>query len=155
MENLQSKEEFLRSEYVKMLLNLDPNAGACWGKMNVQQMVEHMSDYVRIANGKSVYAIHTPADRIPKMQAFLMSEKPFQENTPNPLMPDIPAAVKHANKEAAIEELKNELDHFFNVFHKEPGKTLDNPFFGTLNYEQQIQLLHKHATHHLKQFGVI
>jgi hypothetical protein len=153
METIHSKAAFLKFEYTKKLLGLDANAPAVWGKMNVLQMIEHMSDYVRIANGKSVYALHTPADRLLKMQSFLMSEKPFQENTPNPLMPETPPAAKHDTKEDAIAELQQELNNFFRVFDANPSLKHINPFFGELDYPMQIQLLYKHATHHLKQFG--
>jgi hypothetical protein len=88
------------------------------------------------------------------MQAYLMSEKPFRENTPNALMPETPIPVKHASVKKAIDELQSELDYFFEVFKNEPGKKVTNPFFGELDYEMSVRLLHKHATHHLRQFGV-
>jgi hypothetical protein len=155
MENLQDKMDFLRFKYTILLEELDENAARKWGKMNVQQMIEHMADYVRIANGRTPMDVVTEAERIPRMQGFLMSEKPFPENTPNVLMADTPPPVRHATKEQAIGELQEEIDHFFAVHENEVGKTLKNPFFGELNYEQQVQLLHKHSTHHLRQFGVM
>ncbi len=154
MENIEHKASFLRSEYTKALSQLDADAPRKWGKMNVQQMIEHMCDYVRIASGKTPVEIITPEDKLPRMQGFLASEKPFPENTPNVLMPDIPAPVRHASKEDAIYELQQELDHFFAVHEQEEGRKTPNPFFGHLDYELQVQLLHKHAKHHLMQFGV-
>ncbi len=155
MENIQEKANFLRSEYTKKLSALQPDAQALWGKMNVQQMIEHMTDYVRIGSGRTLEKLITPEEHVPKMQAFLSSEKPFRENTPNVLMPETPAAVKHAAMKEAIDELQSELDHFFEVFKNEPGKKVTNPFFGDLDYEMSVQLLHKHATHHLRQFGIV
>ena len=154
MENLNDKALFLRSGYTKILSDLDDDTPRKWGKMNVQQMIEHMTDYVRIASGKTIMEIVTPEDRISKMQGFLESEKPFPENTPNSLMPDTPAPVRNASKEEAIEELEAELDHFFAVHEADANKITPNPFFGHLVFDQQVQLLHKHATHHLRQFGV-
>ena len=154
MENLQRKADFLRHEYTKVLLRLDADAPRKWGKMNVQQMIEHMSDYVRIANGKTKMQVVTPEDKLPRMQGFLASEKPFPENTPNVLMSDTPAPVKHATKQDAINELQSEIDHFFAVHEQDAGKITANPFFGDLGFDQQVQLLHKHATHHLRQFGL-
>ena len=155
MENIQQKADFLEKEYTKVLSHLDAEAPRKWGKMNVQQMIEHMSEYVRLASGKISLPVVTPDERLPRMQEFLNSEKPFRENTPNPLMPDTPAPVKHANKVDAIKELQAEIDYFFSVYKNEPGKTLASPFFGVLDFEHQVQLLHKHATHHLRQFGAI
>ena len=154
MENIQQKARFLQKEYTQVLHDLDSNAPRKWGKMNVQQMIEHMSDYVRIANGRTHVEIVTPAEHLERMQGFLASEKPFRENTPNSLMPEEPAPARHATKDEAIAELQNEIDYFFEAFGKESGRTLNNPFFGVLGYEQQVQLLYKHATHHLRQFGM-
>lgn len=151
---MQHKIDFLKNEYCKLLSNLDADAPRKWGKMNVQQMIEHMSYSFRIANGRLPMEILTPAENIDRMQAFLASEKPMRENTPNPLLPDEPPAVIHATKDEAIAELKSEIDFFFEVFEKEADKTLKNAFFGVLNFEQQVQLLYKHSTHHLRQFGV-
>jgi hypothetical protein len=154
MENIEKKADFLRNEYTKALGSLDANAERKWGKMNVQQMIEHMSDYVRIASGKTSVESVTPEERLPRMQGFLMSEKPFPENTPNSLLPDTPGPTRHATKEDAIGELQEEVAHFFAVHEAEPERVTPSPFFGPLNFEQQVQLLHKHSTHHLRQFGV-
>ncbi|MBL7693166.1 MAG: hypothetical protein JNM41_16350 [Flavipsychrobacter sp.] len=154
MENTQQKADFLRTGFTQKLTGLAADAPRKWGKMNVQQMIEHMSDYVRIANGKTPMEVLTPAENIDRMQAFLATEKPFRENTPNQLMSDEPPAVRNASKEEAVAELQQEIDHFFHAFETEQGKSLNNPFFGVLNFEQQVQLLYKHSTHHLRQFGV-
>ena len=154
MENIEAKKKFLKEEYAKRLSALDPNAERRWGKMNVQQMIEHMSDYVRIANGRTPMNIMTPEENLPKMQAFLASEKPFKEHTPNSLMPDMPADIRHSNTKDAIAALQSELDHLFGVFANDNKKTIANPFFGDLDFDMQVQLLHKHAWHHLRQFGV-
>lgn len=153
MENIQEKAYFLRVEYCPILTMIDADAARRWGKMNVQQMIEHMSDYVRIASGKTPMEVITEADKLPRMQGFLMSEKTFPENTPNVLMPDSPAPVRNTNKQAAIAELQQEIDYFFEVFDKDAEKKLNNPFFGELNFDMQVQLLYKHSTHHLRQFG--
>src|SRR5829696_857382 len=106
MENLQQKAQFLRSEYTKVLSHLNADAPRQWGKMNVQQMVEHMSDYVRVASGKTPMDVITPEENLPRMQGFLATEKPIRENTPNALMADSPEPVRFATKEQAIEELQ-------------------------------------------------
>ena len=153
MENLEYKKQFLKTDFTKILAQLPADAQRKWGKMDVQQMIEHMSEYVRIANGRTPMNVHTEADKLPRMQGFLMSEKPFPENTPNVLMPDTPLPARQPTKEAAIAELQGELDHFFAQHEAQEGKKLNNPFFGELDFPMQVQLLHKHATHHLRQFG--
>lgn len=148
------KANFIRNKFIPHLRTISSEEKGRWGKMNVHQMIEHMSGAMRQASGRDPYTIVTTEEHLPKMQAFLMSDKPFRENTPNALLPDEPEAPKHATVEEALEELKIEIEHFFEVFAKDPNKKITNPFFGELNYEQQVQLLHKHCLHHLKQFGV-
>jgi len=150
-----NKSQFLKEQLVPAIAAISPEFKPLWGKMNLQQMTEHMSrEGFQVANGKLPQALVTPEEHVPKMQAFLMSDKPFKENTPNSLMSLEPLPVKHPDMNAALEELQSEIDHFFTVYENEPGKAVMNPFFGSLDYEMQVQLLHKHALHHLKQFGV-
>lgn len=154
MENIPQKADFLRKEYVQLVSALDVATPGRWGKMNVQQMIEHMAEYIAMGYGKPPQTLNTPEEHLPRMRAFLESEKPFRENTPNALMADTPPPVRHATHHDAINELQAEIENFFQEFEQSPGKTVTNPFFGDLNYEQSVQLLHKHARHHLRQFGV-
>jgi hypothetical protein len=154
MENIASKKDWLKKEYTQRLTELAPNAERLWGKMNVQQMIEHMADYVRIANGRTPMEVITPEEHLERTQAFLQSEKPFKENTPNSLMSDTPPPVRHTEIKEAITELQEELDHLFEVFDNNAELKIANPFFGHLDLDMQVQLLHKHAWHHLRQFGI-
>ena len=150
------KENFLRTKLVPLLQRLDPATAPKWGKMNVQQMIEHYgSDAVRNASGRlKIDTIITPPENLDRMREFMMSDKPFKENTKNPLMGEEPAPLVHKTVQGAIGALQLELIYFFEVYEKEPQLIIRNPFFGDLNFEQNLQLLYKHALHHLKQFGV-
>lgn len=151
----ESKLNFLKNEFIPLLKKLQPDAKGKWGVLNGQQMVEHFSDAVRIANGSfGISQILTPAEHLEKIRSFLMSEKPFKENTKNALMSETPLPVRHSAMDAAVDELQNVFNHFFSMFEGNPGLTTMNPFFGHLNFEENIQLLHKHAMHHLTQFGL-
>lgn len=150
---MEDKAQFLREEFIPLLEQLPSDTKAAWGKMTVQQMIEHFADSVGIASGKIVHPnLITPPEQLDKMRSFLESEKPFRENTVNPLMPEVPAPVRNPSKVDAVKELKEELDFFFTVFEKNNLQVTRNPFFGDLNYEQNVQLLYKHALHHLRQF---
>jgi hypothetical protein len=148
------KSNFLKNEYLPLLMKVDPSIKPLWGKMNFQQMVEHMSDSIRIANGKAPHKLHTPTEVLDRYKAFLMTEKPFKENTKNVLLGDEPALVRHSSISKAFDELQNELNDFFKIFAPDHAKIITDPFFGDLNFTEWVQLLHKHAVHHLKQFGV-
>lgn len=151
------KENFLRTKLVSYLQQLDPSTSPQWGKMSVQQMIEHLGcEALTNANGRLKFDnIMTAPDHLVKMREFLMSEKPFKENTNNPLMGEEPTPLKYKTVQAAIGRLQQELIIFFEVYEKNPELIVRNPFFGDLNFEQNVQLLHKHALHHLRQFGVV
>jgi len=152
---VNNKADFLQKDFFSYLRSLDSATPSSWGKMSLQQMIEHFADAVRIASGKTAITVMvTPAEHLQKMQDFLMSEKPFRENTPNPLLPEVPPPVRNISIEEALKELKKEMDFFFSIFKENNQQQTLNPFFGELNFEQNVQLLHKHALHHLRQFGV-
>lgn len=150
-----NKVEFLQVEFPKLLSATDPATPPKWGKMSLQQMIEHMSDSVRIANGRDPKDCVTPVEHLPKMQAFMMSDKPFKENTINIQMPETPLPCRFDHVGDAIGELEQELNEFVDVFEQDKTKVITNPFFGDLNFEQWTQLLYKHGLHHLRQFGVV
>ncbi|MGH2564637.1 MAG: hypothetical protein ACRDE5_08995 [Ginsengibacter sp.] len=84
-----------------------------------------------------------------------MSNQPFRENIKNPLIPEEGFKLRKADMESAINILQKELDYFFELFEKHPELKTNNPFFGELDYNMNVQLLHKHAVHHLRQFGLV
>ena len=116
-------------------------------------MIEHFSDAVMNASGKLKLPVVYEGEKLRKFREFLMSEKSFLPETKNPLMSEAPMPPRCNTVEASINKLKEELICFFEEFKKNPEKITLNPFFGELNFEQNIRLLYKHALHHLKQFG--
>lgn len=149
------KELFLKHRFITLLRQIPSDTPPHWGKMSLQQMIEHFTDSICIASGKTAYAeIITSEEHLDKMRAFMLSDKPFKENTTNPLMPEVPAPVMNHSVGEAINELQKEMNYFFAVFEKNKLQVTRNPFFGDLNFEENVHLLHKHALHHLKQFGV-
>jgi hypothetical protein len=151
------KENFLRTKLITYLQRLDPATVPQWGKMSVQQMIEHYGDdAVRNANGRlKIEKIITPIEHLDRMREFMMSDKPFKENTKNPLMGEEPLPLRYKTVQAAIGVLQQELIYFFEAFEKDTQLITRNPFFGDLNFEQNVQLLYKHALHHLRQFGIV
>ena len=152
---MKTKEKFIKEEFTELLRKLPSEQKGKWGKLNAQQMVEHMSWAFRLASGRhSEKLIYNP-EITQKGYNFIMTEKPFRENTPNQLLSDEPAAVKNKNMGDAISELQSEIDYFFQVYSENSELRMINPFFGNLNFEEQVQLLHKHTTHHARQFDLV
>lgn len=150
-----SKESFLRENLVAVLKKLKPNQKGKWGMMSAQQMVEHFADAVKNATGKLYFPLLNKGERLQKSREFLMSDQPFKENTKNPLIPEEGIKLRKPDIETAISRVQKELDYFFELFGKHPDLKTHNPFFGDLDYKMNVQLLHKHAMHHLKQFGLV
>jgi hypothetical protein len=123
--------------------------------MNAQQMVEHFADAVKSANGKLILPLLNKDERLQKLREFLMSDEPFKENINNPLIPEGGFKLHKPDIQSAINKVQKELDYFFEIFEKHPEIKTQNPFFGELDYRMNVQLLHKHAMHHLRQFGLV
>jgi hypothetical protein len=150
------KETFLHDTFFHVLRSVEPSTAPLWGKMNLPQMVEHLSDSVRIANGKIRHeSIITPEERLPLMLGFLQSDKEFKPETKNAMMGETPLPVRHASLEEAVMELRTEMDDFKAYFMAHPGGRVRNPIFGDLDHTAWTQLLFKHFLHHLKQFGAV
>lgn len=149
------KEQFLQQEFIPLLEQLSDNEVGLWGVLSPQGMIEHVSDSFGYAYGRLKYTkLVTPPEHLEGYRTFILSEKPFKENTKNVLMPDEPAPLRHGSMTEAIEELRKEIKAFRDFYAAHPGHKELNAFFGELNYDEQVHLLHKHAWHHLKQFNL-
>ncbi len=151
------KINFLKNEFIGKLNNLSADTKGKWGKMNAQQMVEHVTGFFLVSTGKLNIPLVSPPEHLQKLKAFLLSEKEFRENTKAPfgILPEDPLPLRKTNMSEAISELEKAIQNFFlyyeqNILHK---KT--HPVFGELNFLEWVQLHHKHVTHHLKQFALI
>jgi hypothetical protein len=152
---IKAKEKFIKKDFIPLIRKLKSEDKGKWGVMNAQQMVEHFTDAVKNASGKLILPALNDGEKLQKSRDFLMSENPFKENIDNPLIPKEGIPPRQPDLQSSINKLQIELDHFFAVFEKNPELKTGNAFFGLLDYNMNIQLLHKHALHHLRQFGLI
>lgn len=144
---------FLQHTFFERISTVEPDRKPAWGKMNLQQMIEHLSDSLRMANGAAPHTeILTPPERLQAVRDFLYSEKEFRPETRNALMGDEPPLVRQASLDLAMQELHDEVDRFVRHFDADPSHTERNPFFGDLDAEGWQRLFQKHFMHHLKQF---
>jgi hypothetical protein len=155
LNNLQIKQNLIFTQFTQLLSKIPLDTKPLFGKMNVHQMVEHMTLAMKQANGNILFINTQTAEENAIMYRFMMSNKPFRENTPNSYLPDYPLPIKFTRVEDSILELESEIKHFKAVFTQQPDKKIMNPFFGNLNFEEWSHLLNKHMLHHLKQFGVV
>jgi len=153
----QDKLNFLKNNFLPLLKDLPADAKGKWGKMNGQQMVEHISGFFAVSYEKIKFPLVTPEEHLPKYKEFLMSDKEFRENTKAPaqVLPDEPTPLRNKNMQDALNALEKSINIFFTYFSENPEKKTLHPVFGELNFAEWVQLHHKHVIHHLKQFGLI
>jgi DinB superfamily len=154
---MKEQLDFLRNEYISIIRNADAAATPNWGKMNFQQMTEHVTAFFKVSTQKLIFNLVSPAEHLPKLKEFLMSDKQFRENTKAPvsIIGEEPFPVYHATPEAAIAALEKEVGHFFHYYETNTGATAVHPVFGELNFEEWVRLHFKHVTHHLRQFSLL
>ncbi len=151
----QNKLDFIQKKLLLLLNSLPADKAANWGKMNAQQMVEHLTAFFKVSTKKINFPLVTPVEHLPKFKAFLLSDKEFKENTKAPMLPDEPFALKKTTMQNAIQELQEEINDFITFFHTSNADTIaQHPVFGDLNFEEWVLLHYKHIIHHLKQFGL-
>lgn len=151
----QEKAAFIKDGFLSLLNGLSPDKEALWGKMNPQQMVEHVTGFFLVSIDKLQFPLVTPEEHLPRFKEFLLSDKPFRENTKAPVLPEEPLPVREPDLTAAIQQLQTTIEGFFAFFSDDPGKKTLHPVFGWLNFEEWILLHYKHVTHHARQFGLL
>jgi oxepin-CoA hydrolase/3-oxo-5,6-dehydrosuberyl-CoA semialdehyde dehydrogenase len=151
-----AKLAFIQNGLVPLLQQLKSSDTGKWGKMNAQQMVEHVAGFFKVSTEKIKFPLVTPEAHLPKYKEFLLSDKAFRENTQAPvnIVPEEPVSVEHAHLQEALVHLQQEINDFILFFEKDPAVKTTHPVFGPLDFEEWILLHYKHAQHHLKQFGL-
>ncbi|SDM58497.1 oxepin-CoA hydrolase / 3-oxo-5,6-dehydrosuberyl-CoA semialdehyde dehydrogenase [Catalinimonas alkaloidigena] len=146
--------QFLQETVPAMLDRLEAGAPRRWGKMSPQHAVEHLSYTVKLSNGKVTMAQVTPDDQLPRYREFLMSDRPFRENTVSPVMPPEPPPLRYPDLATAKAKVKQELQDFYRYFAAHPTAQTVNPVFGPLTRDAWERFHAKHFAHHLRQFGL-
>ncbi len=151
------KRDFIIKACLPIFKSLSATAVSKWGKMNGQQMVEHVTAIFIVSTGKIKTDLVTAVEQLPHFKVFLLSDKPFRENTKAPvnIIGEEPSPTRYANMEAALEKLASAISDFENYFNADTEKKTMHPVFGELNYAEWVLFHYKHVTHHLRQFGLI
>jgi len=151
----QEKFNFISTEFILLLNALPAETVGKWGKMNGQQMVEHLAGFFKVSTGKIKFPLVTPVEHLPRYKEFLNSDKEFRENTKAPVLPEEPLPVRFATMNESINELDRDIKEFVNLFSNNEELKTTHPVFGELNFDEWVLLHYKHVTHHLRQFGLI
>jgi len=138
-----------RQELVGRINRLHENSAAQWGKMNVHQMLRHVTMWDEWAAGKH----HYPRVFIGYIFGRMALKKVLKDDAPltrnSPTLPEF--RISETTGEIAAEKAKwialiESYDHFSNP-------NFVHAFFGKMTEEQIGIMAYKHADHHLRQFG--
>ena len=149
-------KHFLYEEFPILLRGLKADTPALWGKMNAQQMVEHLMMVVGMSNGRLDIKANADAERLAyRKMRFFEKDVPIPRNFRNEIVPEEPNPVQLPNIEEAKMQLFNQLQRLDDYFTEHQGMTTVHGVFGPLNYEEWVENHARHFRHHLVQFGMI
>lgn len=152
-----SKIDFITTGFLQKLEGLTEAGRPMWGVMNAQEMVEHLADFFNVATEKIKVELVTPEEHLPRYMEFLMSDKPFKENTKAPvtLIGEKPLPLRFASLHEAKNNLKKAVEDFTGYFKELTERKTLHPVFGELNFDEWTRLHYKHVVHHLTQFSLL
>lgn len=142
-----------KNEVKGLLSSLKADAKPVFGKMNGQQMIEHLSFLMKISNGKIKADYFVEDEKSKRRKAFLDTDGELQIGFKAPLLSEEPYPVKFDTIKKSIDDLILQIDTF--QTHFKTAKTENHPFFGELDYEYWKKFHVKHFTHHFKQFKLV
>jgi hydroxymethylglutaryl-CoA reductase len=137
-------------EIRKRLSTLKPAKKPVFGKMNAQQMIEHLSFLIQISNGKVHADFFVEDEKSARRRPFLDTEGELQVGFKAPMLSEEPTPVKFKTIKESIDDLVIQITEFGH--HFKTAKTENHPFFGELDFEYWQKFHVKHCTHHFKQF---
>ncbi len=150
------KADFIKDPFLHLIQKLTVDNVPVWGKMNPQEMIEHVALFFDVSSAKIHFDLIIPEENLPKYREFLYSDKQFRENTKAPanIIGDEPLPLAYADLDTAKDKLREAIDEFFTYFENNSRATTVHPVFGPLDFNEWVLLHHKHVTHHLRQFAL-
>ncbi|WP_394347912.1 DUF1569 domain-containing protein [Polaribacter aestuariivivens] len=146
--------DFLNCKELKNTLsNLKVDAIPVFGKMNGQQMVEHLAFLMKVSNGKIHADFFVEDEKSARRKAFLDTDGELQVGFKAPMLSEEPIPAKFTTLEESINDLLKQIEDFHE--HFKTAKHENHPFFGELDYEYWQKFHVKHFTYHFKQFELI
>ena len=142
------------TEMLAVLNSLTPGQKPLWGKMNAQEMVEHLSDMLMMSRGTGNFTIDVDAETIARRQQFLLSDKEMAKNIAVPFTKEL-IELRNNELELAVDEFTDEWMNFTEYYENNPSASVIHPYYGDLDFNLWLKMHDKHFMHHFKQFGLI
>jgi hypothetical protein len=148
---------FLNTDFATHLAALTDAHTPLWGKMNAQQMVEHLGQLFIISNGKFAVPPLTAAPEaiVAAHHRFFVENQPFPKNFRVAALGSEPAPVRFADLATAKAKLLTEKQRFDEFFAQNPTAKPLHPLFGALTHSEWAIFHTRHISHHFAQFGLI
>jgi uncharacterized protein DUF1569 len=142
-------DDSARRELRDRIAQLSPNANRRWGKMSAPQMLAHLVDAMRMANGD----IRIPSRKMPirftPLKQLIIYVAPFPKGAPT-----APQIIERVATDWPSEcaTLCRTMEQFA---ERDRARTPmpEHPAFGKLTARAWGVLCYRHIDHHLKQFG--
>ncbi len=138
-------------ELQQRLNQLTPEAQRQWGKMDVAQMMAHVSNVLEIAVGDK----KPPRSLLGRLLGGFVKkswtdDSPIPHNSPTDNSIKVTIAKQFPEEKVRLTKLLERL----NKGGVTGVTTHPHPFFGPMTPDEWGKLQYKHLSHHLEQFGV-
>lgn len=151
----QAKDKALFLDAIQKLRTCTPEQKPLWGSMSPQHMVEHVVGSWRISNGRARVPVMLSGEELEKRRLFLFSDKEYKQNIANPIFAKGEPPLRKPSLDAAIDQLEDEMNAFFEYHEAHPDAIETHPVFGDLDFDGWMLFQAKHMGHHMRQFGLL
>jgi oxepin-CoA hydrolase / 3-oxo-5,6-dehydrosuberyl-CoA semialdehyde dehydrogenase len=147
------RETFFRRLLFDALAPLHDGSQPGWGKMTVQQMVEHLTWAFELSTGQAQADCPVPEAQRERLKAFLYDNRPTPREFMNPVLAAGLPPLRHVGLAEARAALQVEVERFLQQASANPAVMHMHPVFGPIGIEEWARAHFKHSYHHLLQFG--
>ena len=139
-------------EMKRRIAQLRPETAAHWGKMEVAQMLAHVSTSLEFALGDS----RPPRMFLGYLLGGIVKRRALGSDDPMPRNAPTAPTLRIAGEREFAKEHQRLLTLVDRFTSGGPPVCSSHPhtFFGALTPEEWSMLMYKHLDHHLRQFGV-
>ena len=140
-----------REQLIDRIKTLTSNHSPQWGKMDINQMIDHMNIWNSWVLGKN--ELSHKQNFLGKLMGKWMLKKDTKDDTP--MAKGIPAGKEFVSKEVNenIVELKDKWVSLVRDYEDFTEPYFLHDFYGKMTREQLGIFAYKHADHHLRQFA--
>lgn len=132
---------------------LTPASEALWGKMDVNQMLCHITDGIKMSTGERPVPDDSNILTRTLLKFLVVNVIQMPKNVPT--MPEIDQQKQGTKPEEFAADLAEFLSYFDKIVSLPPdAPRAAHPKFGPMTHAQWGKLGFKHLDHHLRQFGV-